>query len=67
MNNLQKDHNSNNMTVTSQLPEPSATNVDALTLQGSHAGDTRGEAQGNTSALRGNDNPVRSQAGQAGS
>jgi len=44
MNNLAKDSNSNNMTVTAQVSPPVATDTDALTLQGSHAGDTRSQA-----------------------
>ena len=47
-------------TVVSQVPAPVAQNVDARTLEGSHAGDTRSEAQGNTNPLRGNDTAPRS-------
>lgn len=49
-------------TVGSQVPAPVATNVDSWTLEGSHAGDARSDAQGNTSPLRGNDTAPRSPA-----
>jgi hypothetical protein len=47
---LQKDSSPNAATVVSQVPNPAATNVDALTLEGSHSypKDTRGSAVGGT-------------------
>jgi len=65
MNNLQKDSTSNNMTVVPQIPAPVAQNTDSKTLEGSHAGDHRGEAAA-VNPLAGNDRPVRGETGQAG-
>jgi hypothetical protein len=53
-------------TVVAQIPAPVAVNSDAKTLEGSHAGDSRGEAQGGTDPLKSNDSPVRSQTGTKG-
>jgi hypothetical protein len=48
-----------------QVPAPVAKNVDSLTLEGSHAGDTRGQAA-QPDPLAGNDNPVRNETGTRG-
>ncbi len=63
MQHLQKD--SNSMTVGTQATNPIATNTDALTLEGSHAGDTRGQAAHPT-PLAGNDTPVRGETESQG-
>ncbi len=65
-NHLAKDSGAETKTVTSQVVVGETKPVDRLTISGSMPGDFRAEAQGNTSPLRGNDNPVRSETESEG-